>query len=965
MHAAPSLPYDGGRMSQPATAPVGPGVEDLGPGWTLDRYLLLEELDADDPLRGRSRRFVALDGHYMAEVQLTLVARVGENEARLLSEANLARQKEGPLLPKLLRAGSSGDVLFLASSYAPTLSLAEVRQDLGPGLRPDMLVRVVWQLLNAVTQLHGRGLVHGDLRPHHLLLTTKGEFMLGGYLPARHALGIFPDGKPTRQEYLPPEWQAERSYQASGDVYGLALCVYEALAGRNLLAKGEEWVPLERMRQLDAGLEDQATLPVPVAPKLAGTLGGMLRLDPARRPANVLGLLPAFESALGGSSFKRPLAEVAQSTLLYPKARARSRMLGVARDAFERGLPLVAASSLRRLASLGVEAGTWEAREAREMLFETLWSALPPGAQDDPGAELRALAMALLSYRAARHLGEAELLTHARRVMGHWAKADGPLGDLLLPLPAGAEAQLEREQFLARLRYDPRDRGALLGLALLDPAAAAEGASLDERKARLCHALGLPGAGVCHLASAITAGRDPGDLLSTIATWARQAGAEPLAPSAPAPTPSAPPEVAAEPAPEEAPAMAQEEAREGFGAIRKHLDDGDLNAASALLEELEAGGVLTNEVFYSRVVETLRHFLWVAMLPAPAAQRKDLALLIVRRVALAIELTSVLHVCERMLVAAIPEDERPTRLKELLEAAPNSIPVLQAASRMAVTSEDDAAFVKQLLAAGNTFLKFGEMRLASQMFMAVQGVRPDSPEAAKGQQDVMKLASEIAAAGQKWELVERTVSQIALPATALVNVKGFLALHPTYQPGLEAAAILYARDGNTQQAAKIWIDLAIRALYREEEPQATKYLHRVLRADLENDEALMTLASIRPPSFDAPRELWKLKVSLLEREELWEAAVYQTRAQLQGAPEDFPVLARLVQLTRKAQQDPSAFLVSQAQLAVEMGDQQLAKDCVDEAIETSFDRNTLIDQLVLGVGTDAGYSVNELLIRKH
>jgi tetratricopeptide (TPR) repeat protein len=916
---------------------------------------------------------VALDGHYMAEVQLTVLPRVGENEARLLSEANMARQKEGPLLPKLLRAGSSGDILFLASSYSPTLSLADLREDLGPGLRPDLLVRVVWSALNAVTQLHGRGLVHGDLRPCHLELTPKGEFMLGGYLPARHALGIFPEASDARQDYLPPEWQTDGSYQATGDVYALALCVYEVLAGRHLLAKGEDWVPLERMRQLDTGLEDNATLPVPVAPKLASTLGGMLRLEPEKRPSNVLGLLPAFEYALGGSSFKRPLPEVAVPTLLYPKARARSRMLGVARDAFERGHPLVAASCLRRLSSLGVEAGTWEAREAREMLFETLWGALPPGAADDPGKELRALAMALLSYRAARHLGESELLNHARRIMGHWAKADGPLSDLLLAVPQGEEANLEREQYLARLRYDPRDRGALLGLAILDPEGTPPAQSLDERKARLCHALGLPGAGVCHLAAAVTAGRDPADLLTDIATWAQEAGAVPktaAAPAppsapAPAPAPSAPPETPQEPPPEEAPTIAQSDAKEGFGAIRELLDKGDLNAASDLLEELEKGGVLTNEQFFSQVVEVLRNFLWVSMLPAPAAQRKDLALLIVRRVAQAIELTSVLPTCERMLVAAIPEDERPTRLKELLEQAPNSIPVLQAASRMAVTTGDDQAFLQQLLAAGHTFLNYGEMRLASQMFMAVQAVHPDSPEAAEGQDKVMRLATEIATAGQKWEMVERTVSQIALPATALTNVKGFLAFHPTYQAGLEAAAILYNKDGNVHEAARIWLDLAVRALFREEEPLATKYLHRVLRADLENDEALMTLASIRPPGFDAPRELWKLKVSLLEREELWEAAIYQTRTQLTGAPEDFPVLAKLVQLTRKANEDPSSFLVTQAQLAVEMGDEQLAKDCVDEAIETSFDRNTLIDQLVLGVGIEAGYSVNELLIRKH
>lgn len=957
--------------SETSPAPSLPGVASLGSGWTLDRYLLLEELDADDPLRGRTRRFAALDGKYLAEVQLTLVPAEGQEEARFLAEADLARQQESPFLPQVLRAGTAGSVQFLSASWSPTVGLRSVLQALSGMIRPDLAARVLWTTVAALSRLHGRGLAHGDLRPRHLRFTAEGNLRLEGYVPTRHQ-GEAPQESGVRQAYLPPEWHHHGVRSMPGDVYAVGLLAYELLAGRHLLAKGEDWQPRERQAMLEQQLEKAGyRLPVPSYPQLAPFLGAMLRMDPAARPPTTVALGPGFEEALGGAAVQRPVAELAVPSLLHAMSRQRGRLLGLARDALERELPLAAASSLRRAAGLRVEPGAYEARAARDLLLELLWGALPGAANpDDPAASLRATALCLLAYRASRELQEGELGTLARRLASAWSEPGGPLQNLVLPPPGADDAAAERSQYLARLHYDPGDEGALLGLASLETVAESPrpGLSPSLRKARLCRQHRAHAAALFHLAQDLRADRDPPGTLARMARWLADAAPAEAPPASTAPPSPSTPEILPSQAPEPPRASAElaaEEVQRSLEELDRHLTRGELTEAARGLSDLQARGATRDDQHYSALVGRVWRFLWAALLPAPASMRKDLALLAIHRVAQDLGLESVLPLCERLLVRSIPEDERVVRIPEILAEAPRSLPLVQAASRLAVTIGDQASFVEQLLAAGESFLELGEMRLASQMFMAVKAEDPDSLEVREGMDQVLALGERMAEAAERFKQVEAMVAQASMPATALINVRGFLKLYPFYEPALELAARLYAEDGKHQDAARIHVELATRALWREEDLVATKHLHKVLTLDLENDQALMMLASIRPPGYDAPKEVWKLRISILEREELWDAAVYHARKQLRGGAGDFQVLAMIVGLCRKAQRDPSPHLLAQGYLALDQGDPQLARDCFDEAIEQAPDRNGTIDLLLTRAGIEVAFTHQELLLKKH
>jgi hypothetical protein len=107
--------------------------------------------------------------------------------------------------------------------------------------------------------------------------------------------------------------------------------------------------------------------------------------------------------------------------------------------------------------------------------------------------------------------------------------------------------------------------------------------------------------------------------------------------------------------------------------------------------------------------------------------------------------------------------------------------------------------------------------------------------------------------------------------------------------------------------------------------------------------------------------VWKLKVTLFEREGLFDAAIFHARQALTGASQDFGVLALLTRLSNEAGQDPSPHILAQGHLAWKTGDLQVARDCFRSAIEQAQEREGLIEELLVHNGIEAVISRQELL----
>src|SRR5436190_5823266 len=110
------------------------------------------------------------------KVALKLLApELAEDEAfreRFIRESNAAASIDDPNIVPIYGAGEADGVLYIAMRYVEGTDLRRVLDQEGP-LAPERAVSIVSQAASALDAAHERGLVHRDVKPGNLLLTTR------------------------------------------------------------------------------------------------------------------------------------------------------------------------------------------------------------------------------------------------------------------------------------------------------------------------------------------------------------------------------------------------------------------------------------------------------------------------------------------------------------------------------------------------------------------------------------------------------------------------------------------------------------------------------------------------------------------------------------------------------------------------------------------------------------------------
>jgi serine/threonine protein kinase len=155
---------------------------------------------------------------------------------RLLTEAELLAELAHPSIVRVR------DLVPAHGAYALVLELVD-----GPDLRhrlrvdgplpPGVAADVVAQIADALAYLHGRGIVHGDVKPGNILVPVDGaRVRLADFGVARRVDGPAPVARPwalrATPEYVAPEMVAGRPADPASDVYALGILLYELLSGR-------------------------------------------------------------------------------------------------------------------------------------------------------------------------------------------------------------------------------------------------------------------------------------------------------------------------------------------------------------------------------------------------------------------------------------------------------------------------------------------------------------------------------------------------------------------------------------------------------------------------------------------------------------------------------------------------------------------------------------------------------------
>jgi eukaryotic-like serine/threonine-protein kinase len=195
----------------------------------------------------------AHDRHLRRDVALKLFVRPDASLWVATREAQILTALEGRHILRVFNADTYQDVPYLTTEIAALGSTADRMGALG--VRPDLAVRWVRQMLIGLGVCHARGLLHRDVKSSNIFLQTDEHALLGDF-----GVAILTDSSGGADAHGDPCIRAPECYTAgrmtrASDIYSAGLALYTLLAGIEPFARptggeieaavvGREFAPL-------------------------------------------------------------------------------------------------------------------------------------------------------------------------------------------------------------------------------------------------------------------------------------------------------------------------------------------------------------------------------------------------------------------------------------------------------------------------------------------------------------------------------------------------------------------------------------------------------------------------------------------------------------------------------------------------------------------------------------------------
>jgi serine/threonine protein kinase len=238
---------------------------------------------------------------------------------RFLREATAAAAIEHPHILPVYAAGESNGILFMAMRLVDGQDLGQILR--GSNELPlERVARIIRQIGEALDAAHARGLVHRDVKPGNVLVTSQpdGEDADFCYLTdfgvstwtASSAATITMTGQMVgTASYVAPEQIDGGTVDGRADLYSLGCVLYECLTGRPPFS-GRQAAAI-----LYAHLHEEPPPPSSIRPDLPAGVDDVttraLRKAPGERYASCRELTHDLDGALAGTNSPRakvPLA---------------------------------------------------------------------------------------------------------------------------------------------------------------------------------------------------------------------------------------------------------------------------------------------------------------------------------------------------------------------------------------------------------------------------------------------------------------------------------------------------------------------------------------------------------------------------------------------------------------------------------------------------------------------------------
>jgi len=305
----------------------------------LRQYEISERLSRD----GKLRTYLALDTHSQRSVTLKTIHTDPEDRdvaaiiAQFRSQAQVTANLKHPGILEVYEQGEDAGIAFLAMEFIQGCFLKS-----GLHMPVADAGSAILQLLEALDYAHRLQVVHLDIQPACLLLTTKGRLRITDFGTS--------DSKPHVPMYASPERLAGEPADGRSDIFSAGACFYEWLTGTAPFGNSPE-VVADRMSRERQRPPSQLDSKVPAA--LDSVCAKALAMKPADRyptaqefadelrrvfvstfgaaPKDVLTnetVVSIFLSTLRGDSRKSashpPIAKAESSAAAEPEPKAKS-----------------------------------------------------------------------------------------------------------------------------------------------------------------------------------------------------------------------------------------------------------------------------------------------------------------------------------------------------------------------------------------------------------------------------------------------------------------------------------------------------------------------------------------------------------------------------------------------------------------------------------------------------------------
>ena len=251
--------------------------------------------------------------------------------SRFVRESQMAAATDHPNIIPVYDTGESDGVLFLAMRYVDGTDLRTVIEEQGQ-LDIGRAVAIVAQVGSALDAAHARNLIHRDVKPANVLLTTLGtsdepldhvyltDFGLTRRSDSRSRLTAT-GGFMGTIDYMSPEQIEGKELDGSTDLYALGCMFYECLTGV---------VPYERdsdVAVMYAHMMDERPLVSATRPEVPADLDDIvvrsMSRDPGDRFDTAAAMMAATRAALGMSGSQTHHAPISVTRAGRPATEAR------------------------------------------------------------------------------------------------------------------------------------------------------------------------------------------------------------------------------------------------------------------------------------------------------------------------------------------------------------------------------------------------------------------------------------------------------------------------------------------------------------------------------------------------------------------------------------------------------------------------------------------------------------------